>query len=406
MHKSVIRLIVVSCAVAALVLILTSGATARWFRVSTLAISVEPTDVCTDGVVFALADNRTRSYDVHFFVKRQGPNGTPVGSKRGIAMQEGEMDASQPICRHALIDPSTGTKTCGVFHTQWNAPLAAGTALDMWVYDASTGQPVSPNTAPFPSPDTGEEIVVGSCKASQPFPAFTYQGRLTDGGNAADGDYDFRFSLYTARVGGSQIGTPFERNELGVSNGLFTALLNFDSALLTEPLWIEVAVRPSNSGDPYTVLAPRQPLTAAPLAINALNSGGPANVVKMTAAEGSYSAGDVLVIDAQGKVKRSDQANSKAVAGVYAPPPVAAGAAYTVDSAAVESQISVALWGVVPTKVTTTSGPIQPGDLLVTSTNGQAMKAGENPVPGTILGKALGSVSYGTGVIDVLVVLQ
>jgi hypothetical protein len=403
MHKSVIRLIVVSCAVAALVLILASGATARWFRVTTLAISIEPTDVCTDGGIFALADNRTRSYDVQFFVKGHGPNGTPVGSKLGITMQEGEMDTSQPICRHALIDPSTGTKTCGLFSVQWNAPLAAGTALDMWVYDASTGQPVSPNTAPFPNPDTGEEIVVGSCKASQPFPAFSYQGRLTDGGNAADGDYDFRFSLYTAKVGGSQVGATFERNELGVSNGLFTALLNFDSAILTEPLWVEVAVRPSGSTETHTVLAPRQPLTAAPLAINALNSGGPSNVVKMTAAEGSYSAGDVLIINAQGRVKRSDQANSKAVAGVYAPS-VSAGAAFTVDSAAATgNEIPVALWGVVPTKVT---GPVAPGDLLVTSTNGSAVKAGPSPAPGTILGKALGTLSYGTGTIDVLVTLQ
>ena len=31
--------------------------------------------------------------------------------------------------------------------------------------------------------------------------AFTYQGRLTDGGSPADGEYDFRFRLYDAASG-------------------------------------------------------------------------------------------------------------------------------------------------------------------------------------------------------------
>jgi hypothetical protein len=403
MRKSVIRFAIVCCAVAVVLFILVNGATARWARVSTLAISVEPADVCTDGVVFALADNRTRSYDVEFFVQGQGPGGAAVGSRPGITMQEGDIDASQPICQHVLVDSTTGTKTCGAFRIPWSTTLAPGTPLEMWVYEGGTGNPINDSTAPFPNPGSGREIVVGNCKASQPFPAFTYQGRLTDGGNAADGDYDFRFSLYTARVGGNQVGSTFERDKLGVSNGLFTALLNFDSALLTEPLWVEVAVRPSNSADPYTVLAPRQPLTAVPLAINALNSGGPSNVVKMTAAAGSYSAGDVLIIDSNGKVKKSDQAGSTTVAGVYSPS-VSAGAAFTVDSAAASgNEIPVALWGVVSTKVT---GPVAPGDLLVTSTNGYAVKAGTNPAPGTILGKALGSLGYTNGTIDVLVTLQ
>jgi hypothetical protein len=400
MRKSVTRFAIVCCAVAVVLFILVNGATARWARVSTLAISVEPADVCTDGVVFALADNRTRSYDIEFFVQGQGPNGAAVGSRPGITMQEGDIDASQPICQHALVDSTTGTKTCGVFRIPWSTPLAPGTPLEMWVYEGGTRNPINDSTAPFPSPGSGRDIVVGSCKASQPFPAFTYQGRLTDGGNPANGDFDFRFALYTARVGGNQVGSTFERDKLGVSNGLFTALLNFDSALLTGPLWVEVAVRPSNSGDPYTLLAPRQPLTAVPLAINVLNT---SNVVMLPAAAGSYSAGDVLIIDAHGKVKRSDQASSTAVAGVYAPS-VSAGAAFTVDSAVASgNEIPVALWGVVSTKVT---GPVAPGDLLVTSTNGYAVKAGPSPAPGTILGKALSSLGYTNGIIDVLVTLQ
>jgi hypothetical protein len=444
MRKFAIRFIILGSAVVALMLILVTGATAKWLRaptaqttlegwllVTTLSISVDPADVCTDGVIFGFADNRTRSYNVRFFVKGQGPAGTPVGTTLGISMQEGQIDRSQPICNDPAIDPSTGVKTCGLFPIQWTMPLAVGTPLEMWVEDVNTG-PLN-HASPFPAPETGHEIVVGSCKASQPFPAFTYVGRLTDGEKLASGAYDFRFSLYAARVGGGQVASTFERNALEVTDGLFTALLNFDSGLLTEPLWVEVEARPAGSTDPYTIAGSRQPLTAAPLAINTLydslsdlacaagdvatwdgeawscgkSGSGRSNVVLLPAAGelAGYSAGDVLIIDTEGKVKKSDQANSTTVAGIYSPEMAAASAAAPVNPAPIPGdQVPVALWGVVPAKV---NGPVRPGDLLVTATNGYARKAGANPAPGTILGKALGSVSsYNSGLIDVLVLLQ
>jgi hypothetical protein len=50
--------------------------------------------------------------------------------------------------------------------------------------------------------------------------------------------------------------------------------------------------------------------------------------------------------------------------------------------------------------------PIHPGDLLTTSDMpGYAMKA-TDPKIGTILGKAMGTLESGTGVIEVLVTLQ
>ena len=59
-----------------------------------------------------------------------------------------------------------------------------------------------------------------------------------------------------------------------------------------------------------------------------------------------------------------------------------------------------------PCQVSSENGAIQPGDLLVTSsTPGHAMRD-ERPRPGTIVGKALGSLDAGTGVITVLVTLQ
>ena len=57
-------------------------------------------------------------------------------------------------------------------------------------------------------------------------------------------------------------------------------------------------------------------------------------------------------------------------------------------------------------KVDASYGPIRPGDLLVSSPNpGHAMR-GDKPSPGTVIGKALGELEQGTGVLPVLVTLD
>ena len=57
-------------------------------------------------------------------------------------------------------------------------------------------------------------------------------------------------------------------------------------------------------------------------------------------------------------------------------------------------------------KVDASFGAIAPGDLLVASPNlGYAMRA-TSPAPGTILGKALGALDKGTGLIPVILNLQ
>jgi len=64
--------------------------------------------------------------------------------------------------------------------------------------------------------------------------------------------------------------------------------------------------------------------------------------------------------------------------------------------------------GVIPTKVSGENGPIQRGDLLVTSsTPGHAMRAGDQAAVGTTIGKALETFDgRGTGVIKVLVSIR
>jgi len=66
----------------------------------------------------------------------------------------------------------------------------------------------------------------------------------------------------------------------------------------------------------------------------------------------------------------------------------------------------LALLGIVPVKVTDEGGPIQPGDLLVTSsTPGCAMRwASEDEQICGLIGKALGPFESGTGMILVLLI--
>src|ERR1035441_10263922 len=54
--------------------------------------------------------------------------------------------------------------------------------------------------------------------------AFTYQGRLNDGTNPANGQYDFQFQVFDAATAGASYGSPNPNTVagVGVSNGLFT----------------------------------------------------------------------------------------------------------------------------------------------------------------------------------------
>ena len=113
---------------------------------------------------------------------------------------------------------------------------------------------------------------------------------------------------------------------------------------------------------------------------------------------------DVLVISPDGKLARSAEACSTAVAGVYSTNPgfLAGGG----DDENMMGKVPLAMVGIVPVKVSAENGAISPGDLLTTSgTPGHAMKATDVQT-GTIVGKAMESLESGTGTIQMLVMLQ
>jgi hypothetical protein len=98
--------------------------------------------------------------------------------------------------------------------------------------------------------------------------AFTYQGRLTDGGSPANGHYDLRFQLWDAESGGNPVGSPVDFEDYAVHDGLFTDLLDFEAGAFNGDVrWLAVGIRPWDSTAHHEFLSPRQQLTAAPYAL-------------------------------------------------------------------------------------------------------------------------------------------
>ena len=119
--------------------------------------------------------------------------------------------------------------------------------------------------------------------------AFTYQGRLNDGGSPANGVYDIRAGLYTTNTGGTVFAGPITNAAVAVSNGLFTITLDYGNVFDGTTYWLQVAVRSNGLGG-FTVLAPRQELTPAPYAIFAegASAGGLTGTIPSGVLAGGY----------------------------------------------------------------------------------------------------------------------
>ena len=110
-------------------------------------------------------------------------------------------------------------------------------------------------------------------------------------------------------------------------------------------------------------------------------------------ADDELEPGTVVCFGGDAEVTACDIEDHHAVAGVVSTDP-----AYLMNS---ESDgVEVALCGRVPCKVV---GPVAKGDLMVASSVEGHAKADNNAGPGRILGKAIGEIDSGEGVIEVLV---
>ena len=149
--------------------------------------------------------------------------------------------------------------------------------------------------------------------------------------------------------------------------------------------------------------------TVQTTAFTGVSPGGDyAESVDVTGERGKYAPGDVLVIDpaSPGKFLKSVEPYSTSAAGIYSTRPGTIGRRQATPRT--PDEVPMAMMGIVPTHVTAENGPIRPGDLLVTSsTVGYAMKGTDrNKMLGAVIGKALGSLDSGQGVVEVMVTLQ
>ena len=111
----------------------------------------------------------------------------------------------------------------------------------------------------------------------------------------------------------------------------------------------------------------------------------------------TLAPGMLVALDSSGKLVKASQADSSLLGVISTNPGVTLG---TNDTGGNQNQQKVALAGKVPTLVTTTNGPIAPGDLITVDPNnpGQGIKL---TTSGWYVGKALQSLDQGQGTIEV-----
>ncbi len=130
--------------------------------------------------------------------------------------------------------------------------------------------------------------------------AFTYQGRLNDTGQPANGNYDLQFALFDAPTNGNQIGSTVTNLAVGVTNGLFTTLINFGPGIFTGTnYWLQIGVETNGGGGNFTTLSALQPLTPEPYAIYSSSAG--AAVIASNVTAGSITGASI----ASGQVVKS-----------------------------------------------------------------------------------------------------
>src|SRR5437879_1366987 len=119
--------------------------------------------------------------------------------------------------------------------------------------------------------------------------SFIYQGRLTDGGTAANGNYDLQFALWDSLSGGAQVGSTQSVNTVAVSNGVFTVSLDFGANAFTgTSRFLEISARPT--GGSFTLLTPRQQVTSTPYAIRSANASSADTATNATNATNATTA--------------------------------------------------------------------------------------------------------------------
>lgn len=139
-------------------------------------------------------------------------------------------------------------------------------------------------------------LILDSARAEAVGTQFTYQGRLQDAGQPANGLYDLRFQLHDVANGtGAYTSGELTLEDVPVEDGVFSVALDFGAmAFAGDARWLSIQVRDGDSNGAFDMLSPRQAVTATPYALYALegNTGpqgpaGPSGVVNTYTFAGS-----------------------------------------------------------------------------------------------------------------------
>src|SRR2546428_13252231 len=106
--------------------------------------------------------------------------------------------------------------------------------------------------------------------------AFSYQGKLTDAGNPANGTYDLQLTVWDASSGGTQQPQPspvtVTRTAVLVTSGIFTVQLDFGAnAFPGADRFLAICVRSAGGGG-FAVVAARQQNTASAYSMRSLKA--------------------------------------------------------------------------------------------------------------------------------------
>lgn len=118
-----------------------------------------------------------------------------------------------------------------------------------------------------------------------------------------------------------------------------------------------------------------------------------ADIAEYYEADQNYESGTVLEFGGEKEVTLAQDGTTK-VAGVVSTDP-----AYAMNSQCPGNAVAIALQGRVPVKV---RGKIRKGDLMVSAGNGFA-RPSNNPIIGSIIGKAIQDFDDGEGVIEIAI---
>jgi len=156
--------------------------------------------------------------------------------------------------------------------------------------------------------------------------SFTYQGRVLRDGQPPTGLFDFSFTLWTSPSGsevGDSVGPALSLEGVEVERGLFSANLDFGAVFTGKALWVEIGIRPHGKEGPLSVLSPRQPIKAAPMALFAMTPAGPAGPMGLAGPQGPMGlegpAGPMGLAGPQGPMGLEGPAGPMGLAGPQGP---------------------------------------------------------------------------------------